>query len=202
MSEFWSRVLTWMLFCYLIFQASISNREVERRMPLTICGVLIRAAPPSGTKSRSFKKNIESILSLWWPFVWSVQYFHQYLCISLAFFLFFTGLESLSVNFRDPNPTRPPVVRIRSVLYEYGIIHNFFRLNFSGLTPFYHSGSNIAAFQLLLSVCLLLLQPPETHQLIVLPGSRFFSVNDINAMSWSKMVLFCLNVGGWMLCTR
>ncbi|KAK3552265.1 hypothetical protein QTP86_006071 [Hemibagrus guttatus] len=50
-------------------KASISNREVDKRMPLTISGVSIRAASPSGTKS----------------------------------------LESLSVDFRDPNPTRPPM---------------------------------------------------------------------------------------------
>ncbi|XP_058271822.1 phosphoinositide 3-kinase regulatory subunit 6 isoform X1 [Hemibagrus wyckioides] len=54
-------------------KASISNREVDKRMPLTISGVSIRAAPPSGTKS----------------------------------------LESLSVYFRDPNPTRPPVPTLR-----------------------------------------------------------------------------------------
>ncbi|XP_060748992.1 phosphoinositide 3-kinase regulatory subunit 6 isoform X1 [Tachysurus vachellii] len=54
-------------------KASISNREVDQGMPLTICGVSIRAAPLSGTKS----------------------------------------LESLNVDFHDPNPTRPPMSTLR-----------------------------------------------------------------------------------------
>ncbi|XP_053466423.1 phosphoinositide 3-kinase regulatory subunit 6 isoform X2 [Ictalurus furcatus] len=54
-------------------KASISNREVDRGMSLIMCGMSIRADPPSGTKS----------------------------------------LESLSVDFRDANPTRAPMPTLR-----------------------------------------------------------------------------------------
>lgn len=43
--------------------------------------------------------------------------FNEDSCRSMPFFP--TGLESLSVDFRDPNPTRPPMVRMSHVLNKY-----------------------------------------------------------------------------------